>query len=172
MRAYAEQICTVPNQITVGRLAFGLIGVWIACTWSFFLGILIFFIFGMIPDYFDGKYARKLNQVTRIGEFLDPLADKILFYSAIYFLFYHIVWWEGASVLFFLDLVSTVLHFVRKGGAKIFGKWKFCMQCTALIAYSLSMLLDGNHLLQIFGSLTIAIALLCASISLWSRVRS
>jgi CDP-diacylglycerol--glycerol-3-phosphate 3-phosphatidyltransferase len=37
----------------------------------------LFFIAG-ITDYFDGYLARKYNQVSQLGEILDPIADKIL----------------------------------------------------------------------------------------------
>ena len=43
----------------------------------YFLALILFFIAG-ITDYFDGYFARKYNQLSQIGEILDPIADKIL----------------------------------------------------------------------------------------------
>ena len=39
---------------------------------------LILFVFASITDYLDGYFARKTNNVSVIGEVLDPIADKIL----------------------------------------------------------------------------------------------
>lgn len=41
------------------------------------------FLFFGLTDFFDGYFARKLNQQTALGALLDPLADKFLLYSAL-----------------------------------------------------------------------------------------
>ena len=44
----------------------------------------VIFVIGGLTDFFDGLIARKFNQVTEIGKFLDPIADKLLTITGIF----------------------------------------------------------------------------------------
>jgi CDP-diacylglycerol--glycerol-3-phosphate 3-phosphatidyltransferase len=61
-----------------GELTFGSESILV----THFVGALIFII-ASTTDWIDGYYARKLNQVTNLGKFLDPLADKLLVSAAL-----------------------------------------------------------------------------------------
>ena len=74
------------------------------------LGIIVFFI-ASFTDWYDGYYARKHNIVTRLGQFLDPLADKILNLS-VSLIFVHkgyIFYWVFYSIAI-RDLLVTILR--------------------------------------------------------------
>ena len=60
------------------------------------------FVIASISDLLDGYIARKYNQITVFGKFMDPLADKILVLAAMCFLIEaHIMpGWSVALVLF------------------------------------------------------------------------
>ena len=71
---------------------------------------MIFFI-ASITDAYDGYYARKYNQVTAEGKFLDPLADKILVSSAfISFALLDIIEFWMVGLIIFRDLFVTGLR--------------------------------------------------------------
>ncbi len=75
----------IPNAITSFRII--LIPVFIAAfylphDWASALATFIFWL-AAITDWFDGYLARKLNQQSSLGAFIDPLADKLMVISAL-----------------------------------------------------------------------------------------
>ena len=103
----------IPNVLTIFRIL--LTPIFILCLFYNYpyarLWALIIFIVASITDAFDGHYARKYNQVTRHGQFLDPLADKILVSSAfISFAILDLVPFWMVGLIVFRDLFVTGLR--------------------------------------------------------------
>ena len=74
---------------------------------------LIIFAVAAITDAYDGHLARKYNQITPQGKFLDPLADKILVLSAFFsFAFIGIIDFWMVGIITFRDMFITGLRWV------------------------------------------------------------
>lgn len=117
----------------------------------------IIFIIASITDKLDGYIARSKNQVTTIGKFLDPLADKILVLSALIILVEYgkIPSWIPIIVLAREFVVSGYrLIAVEKGGkviaASIWGKVKTVTQMIAIILAFLDKFKFGDFVYGVF----------------------
>ena len=80
---------------------------------------LIIFLVASITDAYDGYYARKYNEITTEGKFLDPLADKILVSSAfISFALLGIIDFWMVGIIIFRDLFVTGLRMAMEQKGK------------------------------------------------------
>ncbi len=78
----STEIWNLPNSLTLFRIFLVPFLVVVLLTkYSNFLGLGIFLV-AAITDYFDGYFARRLKQTTRLGTLLDPIADKLLMSAA------------------------------------------------------------------------------------------
>lgn len=71
----------IPNSITIIRIFLIPVFVYFLLK-NRFGAALVIFVLGSITDGLDGFVARKLNQITLSGKFLDPLADKLFILSS------------------------------------------------------------------------------------------
>lgn len=70
----------LPNLITLGRLLAVPITIWLILN-NFVLAAFWLFVAAGVSDAIDGFIAKRWNQVTEIGKYLDPIADKSLLVS-------------------------------------------------------------------------------------------
>lgn len=70
----------IPNMITLGRLLAVPVTVWLILN-DFMLAAFWLFVVAGISDAVDGFLAKRWNQVTEFGAYLDPVADKALLVS-------------------------------------------------------------------------------------------
>ena len=69
------RVAMIPAFMLTMYLSGGQMGVWMIVS-------LALFIIASLTDFVDGQIARKFNQVSDFGKFLDPLADKLLTIAA------------------------------------------------------------------------------------------
>ena len=167
----------IPNILTIGRilivpffvLAFYLPGFYGDLT------ALILFIVASFTDFLDGMLARLLGEESKLGELLDPIADKIIVATALILLVMDgtIRNYEVIAAIIILTreiLISGLREFLAKGKIKLpvsnLAKLK-----TVLQMVSIGLLLSGdtgNRILnfQDYYAQTIGIILLWLSAAL------
>jgi CDP-diacylglycerol--glycerol-3-phosphate 3-phosphatidyltransferase len=109
------------NLLTIFRIALVPLYLWLfgQMTFQSILLALIVFVVASLTDLYDGKLARRRKEITKLGKFLDPLADKFLVIGAL-IQFWIIglvnVWLVG--IIVFRDIWVTMMRI----GAIISGK--------------------------------------------------
>ena len=116
-------------------------------TYSPEITTFIFFI-ASITDWFDGYLARKWNQTTPLGAFLDPVADKVLVAVAFVCVveYYH-TWWITIPVCIMIAreiIISALREWMAELGARTnvavstVGKYKTAFQMIAISVFLLN----------------------------------
>lgn len=94
MSKFLSKLLTVPNILTLSRmlvLPFFALGFFMGSKAGLVLSLTVF-VCCCISDFLDGYYARTYKQTTKLGQMLDPLADKIVVSIALLFIVgFHIV---------------------------------------------------------------------------------
>ena len=141
------------------------------------------FILASVTDWLDGYLARKLNMTSRLGAFLDPVADKLIVASALVLLVsdrtilagvYHVVPFVIAvTIIVGREIAISALRewmaeMGERGAVAVgnIGKFKTGMQMVAIALLLYGLPLFGLPTLRI-GEIALYIA---AALTLWSMV--
>ncbi len=171
------------NILTLSRII--VIPIIIACffvkaDWSNWT-IAILFMFACITDFFDGYVARHLNQISKLGRFLDPIADKLLVASLLMMLVatesissYSII--PAIVILCREILVSGLREFLAELRVSVpvtkLAKWKTTVQMLALGGLSLAPALAHDVTFQFLGELLLWVAAILTVITGYDYLRS
>jgi cardiolipin synthase (CMP-forming) len=134
-----SRVFTAPNQLTLLRMAFVPFIVIELVDGHYFWALVLFVVAGF-SDGLDGLLARKLHQQTLLGQYLDPIADKLLLstmFPALSIL--HKIPWKYTVVVFSRDasiLAASAVLFAISGlrdfRPSIFGKANTFSQIAAV----------------------------------------
>jgi len=135
-----SQILSAPNQLTLVRLAF-LPFIIIKLVEGHYGWALILFMLAGLSDGLDGLLARLLKQQTLLGQYLDPIADKMLLSTVFLVLsILHKIPWKFTVLVFSRDvcivLISGLLYTIaglRDFRPSIFGKANTFAQVAAVM---------------------------------------
>ena len=110
-----DRVLTVPNLLSFLRLLGVPLFLWLILVPKADGWAIVVLIFAGVSDYLDGKIARRWNQISRVGQILDPLADRLYILATLLGLLIRgiIPWWLVA-VLVGRDVIMGIVLFVIK----------------------------------------------------------
>ena len=146
-----DRVLTIPNGISAARLAGVPVFLWLvlgprtaaADDWA--VGLLIV---AGLSDWLDGKIARAFNQASRLGQVLDPAADRLYIVSTIIALAIRgiIPWWLVAVLAVRELTVGAALAVLRRRAG--FGTLQVSLvgkAATMCLLYAFPLLFLGDH---------------------------
>jgi cardiolipin synthase len=112
-----DRVLTLPNALSVLRLLGVPLFLWAILAKQDGLALLILSLSGL-TDYFDGKIARHFGLISRIGQLLDPIADRLYILSTLLGLAMRsiIPWWLVAVLLAREAYMAVVLVIAKRYG--------------------------------------------------------
>jgi len=138
-----KQLFSKPNQISLMRIILiplFILFLLIDLPYNNYIATFVFLVLSL-SDILDGYIARKKKQVSKLGEILDPIADKLLVSAALIFLVDRIPLWM-AAVIIAREWAITMLRFIvipeHVIPADVLGKSKTIIQTIAITAVILN----------------------------------
>lgn len=108
----SDAVLTIPNLVSALRLTLVPVFVWLFLIDSDALALGLLFIVGS-SDWVDGYLARRLHQISRLGQILDPIADRIAIVAALVVLVIEgIIWLPVAVAILARDIAVALAFFV------------------------------------------------------------
>ena len=135
-----DRVWTVPNILSAARLLLA-VGFFIAAERAAWVPALGLFLVAVSTDWVDGWWARRFNQVSRVGRILDPLVDKVIVCGGFILLAARdgssaILPWMAVVVVVRELVVTAVRAEMERIGhdfsAGFSGKLKMVLQCAAI----------------------------------------
>lgn len=116
--AVSDRIWTVPNLLSMLRLLGVPLFLWLVLVPKADVLALIVLALAGLSDWLDGKIARAWNQATKLGQILDPLADRLYIFAALLGLVVRgiVPWWLMAILVLRDVLIIGALPLLRHFG--------------------------------------------------------
>jgi cardiolipin synthase len=144
--AASHRVLTIPNVISIIRLAGVPLFLWLVLApeadgWA----LAVLFLSGL-SDYADGYLARRLNQTSRVGEILDPVADRLYILSTVIGLAVRdvIPWWVAVILPARDAFLWCLVPFLRTRGYSSLPVHFLGKAATANLLYAFPLLLLGD----------------------------
>lgn len=187
MPSRGTSVLSLPNILTLSRIV--TVPLLVAFLWypgwvlGYALGFALYCLMG-VTDYFDGYLARAQGTVSKLGQFLDPIADKIMIAAVILMLVgtRH----EAASItgIHLIPALVILLREIAVSGLREFmaglqvsvpvsqlAKWKTTLQIVALGALILAGALPQLHWIKQVGIVSLWAAAALTLLTGWDYLR-
>lgn len=145
----SNRILTIPNLVSVARLAAIPVFLWLVWRGEDLIGLIVLVV-AVSTDFVDGALARRLGQVSALGQLLDPLADRLFIAAVVVALTIRDVvpLWVVALVLGRDVLLGVGTLVFRRFGVgvlpvKWMGKWATFALLLSLPLFLLVSVFDG-----------------------------
>jgi len=141
-----DRIVTIPNLLSALRLLLVPVFVWLALVPHADLAAIAVLVVSGITDWLDGLLARTLHQQSRLGQILDPIADRLFIVAAVVVLALRdIVPWWLIAVILARDLLMVVVQArVRRHGWSVVPVNLVGKAATLCLLYALPLLLVAD----------------------------
>ncbi|URW74373.1 CDP-diacylglycerol--glycerol-3-phosphate 3-phosphatidyltransferase [Sphingomonas donggukensis] len=179
---------TLPNVLTLSRIV--AVPLLVALLWwpqwevGYALAFALYCLMGL-TDYFDGYVARARGTVSKLGQFLDPIADKIMVAAVILMLVG--TRFEDRAIITGVHLIPAMVILLREimvsglreflGGIQVsipvsrLAKWKTTLQLVALGALILAGALPGLAFVKLTGLFALWGAAVLTLVTGWDYLR-
>ncbi|NCD16648.1 MAG: CDP-alcohol phosphatidyltransferase family protein [Actinobacteria bacterium] len=116
-QALSSRVWTVPNVISMLRLALVPVFAWLILTEQDVAAVVVLIVAGA-SDWFDGVIARRFDQMSRLGQLLDPAADRLYILVTLIGLGSRgfVPWWLVAVIVGRDVLLTALLPALRRRG--------------------------------------------------------
>ena len=158
------EVINVPNLLSILRIALVPVFLWFLLD-EFFLAAIVVLAIAGLTDFLDGYLARKLNQITKLGKMLDPVADRLYIFATLLALSVtgYVPWWLAALVILRDVLMLISLPVLASVGYKSLPVHYLGKASTFALLYSFPLLLMG----KIFTEAAFIITPIAWAFALW-----
>jgi cardiolipin synthase len=158
------EVLNIPNFLSFLRIALVPVFLWFLLEEMFVSAITVLAIAGL-TDFLDGYLARKLNQTTKLGKMLDPVADRLYIFATLLALSAtgYVPWWLSGLVILRDVLMLISLPVLASVGHRSLPVHYLGKASTFALLYAFPLLLMG----KIFTAAAFIITPLAWAFALW-----
>lgn len=154
-----DRLVTIPNLLSVVRIVLLPVFLWLVLVPEADVLALLVLVVSGVTDYLDGKLARRLNQTSKLGAILDPVADRLYILAVVVGLALRdiVPWWLAVLLPLRDVFLFSLVPFLRTRGFSSLPVHFLGKAATAGLLYAFPLLLLGDgsgtvaDLAQVFG---------------------